>query len=284
MKKTLTLLLVALVAICLFVGCKEPVSYTVTFDVDGDTTTVPAQTVQEGSKATKPTDPTKTGSYLSAWNKEDGTKFDFNKDTITSNITLKAAWKDSYSIGDEGPAGGWIFYDIDADNASGDKDKLNSYDAGWRYIEAAPDNWNNGTSTGDIQLVWGSAVLGTQISGGTEAGIGKGKSNTANILAETSGTFPAAALCHNYAVSKGTTTYSGWFLPSYDELMALYTNLVKSDSTTKKGTWQTSTGCRYWSSTTTDSSNSAYVIKFDSGSEAQYDRTSSQYVRPVHYV
>ena len=286
MKKTFLILLVALAFATLFVGCKDPEvkSYTVTFDVDGNKTTVSAQTVKEGSRATKPTDPEKTGYYLAAWNKADGTKFDFNKDTITADITLTAAWKDAYSIGDEGPAGGWIFYDIDADNANGNADKLNSYEAGWRYIEAAPDAWSNGTSTGDAQFVWGTDVLGDSISGGTETAIGKGKSNTQNIMAQSATAFPAAKACYSYSVSKGSITYSGWFLPSRDELKALYTNLVNSTSTTKKGTWKTSSNCGYWSSTTSDV-NSAYVIKFDSGSEAQIIRTDgNRYVRPVRYV
>ena len=286
MKKTFLILLVALAFATLFVGCKDPEvkSYTVTFDVDGNKTTVSAQTVKEGSKATKPTNPEKTGYYLSAWNKADGTKFDFSKDTITADITLTAAWKDAYSIGAVGPAGGWIFYDIDADNANGNADKLTSYEAGWRYIEAAPDAWANGTTTGDSQIAWGPD--GTPISGGTETGIGKGKSNTQNIMtqATTGGTeFSAAKACSSYSVTVGSTTYSGWFLPSRDELVALYTNLVNSNSTTQKGTWKTSSGAHYWSSSV-ENENNAYCIKFDSGSASIILRSSSKYVRPVRYV
>ena len=40
-----------------------------------------------------------------------------------------------YSIGDTGPAGGFIFYDCDADNSSGNADGLTSAECGWRYME-----------------------------------------------------------------------------------------------------------------------------------------------------
>ena len=36
--------------------------------------------------------PTQTGKKFKAWVKEDGTLWDFSKDTVTSNTTLKATW------------------------------------------------------------------------------------------------------------------------------------------------------------------------------------------------
>ena len=38
----------------------------------------------------------------------------------------------------KGPTGGWVFYDCDADNDSGNADGLRSEECGWRYLEAAP--------------------------------------------------------------------------------------------------------------------------------------------------
>ena len=64
--------------------------YTVTFDSAGGSN-VSSQTVTEGDKATKPTDPTKSDSQFDGWYLN-GTKYDFNK-AVTSDITLVAKWK-----------------------------------------------------------------------------------------------------------------------------------------------------------------------------------------------
>ena len=39
-----------------------------------------------------------------------------------------------------GPAGGYVFYDCDMDNESGNADGLISSECGWRYLEAAPSD------------------------------------------------------------------------------------------------------------------------------------------------
>lgn len=44
----------------------------------------------------------------------------------------------NYYIGETGPAGGFVFYDCDADNKSGNSDGLVSTECGWRFLEAAP--------------------------------------------------------------------------------------------------------------------------------------------------
>ena len=70
-------------------------TYTVTFSVDGATSTT--QTVEENGKAIKPTDPTKTGYTFSGWYNGE-TKFDFDT-AITESITLTATWTPiAYSI------------------------------------------------------------------------------------------------------------------------------------------------------------------------------------------
>ncbi|MBE7046808.1 MAG: hypothetical protein E7396_05265 [Ruminococcaceae bacterium] len=65
--------------------------YTVTFYSDGGSAVAP-QTVSNGSKITKPADPTKEGYTFNGWLKPDNSAFDFANDTITGNITLKATW------------------------------------------------------------------------------------------------------------------------------------------------------------------------------------------------
>jgi hypothetical protein len=109
----------------------------------------------------------------------------------------------TYTIGDAGPAGGWIFYDkgISSD--------------GWRYLEAAPAS----TEWWDKQ--WGSYET---LIGGTGTDIGAGKSNTNIIvtwLNSHSETDRAAQLCD--ALLYGS--YYDWFLPSKDELNLMHENL-----------------------------------------------------------
>ena len=67
--------------------------YTVTFDSNGGNYTPASQDVKTDSKATEPaTDPTRFGYTFSGWyNGED--KWDFDQDTVTSDITLIAKWE-----------------------------------------------------------------------------------------------------------------------------------------------------------------------------------------------
>ena len=63
--------------------------YTVTFDSDGGSA-VTGQTVNEGEKVGRPTDPTKEGATFAGW-QLNGTAYDFSK-AVTSDLTLKATW------------------------------------------------------------------------------------------------------------------------------------------------------------------------------------------------
>lgn len=70
-----------------------PVSYTVTFNMNGHGTQITAQTVESGSKAIKPADPTAEGWTFGGWYADAtfSTKFDFNT-AITANTTVYAKW------------------------------------------------------------------------------------------------------------------------------------------------------------------------------------------------
>ena len=74
---------------------KDPVYYTVTFDIDGVTTT---SKVVENNKVEEPTTPTKTGYVFKGWyeNINDESSFDFNTE-ITSNIYLYALFEKAIS-------------------------------------------------------------------------------------------------------------------------------------------------------------------------------------------
>ena len=67
-------------------------SYTVSFDANGGSA-VASQSVRYGSKATQPTDPTRTGHTFQGWYtaRSGGSKYDFNQ-TVTGDVTLYARW------------------------------------------------------------------------------------------------------------------------------------------------------------------------------------------------
>ena len=83
-------------------------NFTVTFNANNGTANT-TETVAQGGKATKPTDPIKTfalaaGLYAGPlptsftfieWRKSDGTAWNFTTDSVTSNITLTAAYTSS---------------------------------------------------------------------------------------------------------------------------------------------------------------------------------------------
>ena len=198
-------------------------SYTVTFDKNGgDEDADPTAKIVDhgGNVGTLPVEPTKTGYDFASWKTEpDGSGDEFAAATVvTADIIVYAKWicTTSYSIGDIGPAGGWIFYDNGC------------YSDAWKgqYLEAAP------ASTEWTDKQWGS--YGTTI-GETLTGIGTGQSNTTTIVTwldnntddtqqdVTNKTDRAAYLCD--ALTEGG--YSDWFLPSKDELNLMYTNLYQ---------------------------------------------------------
>ena len=79
----------------------EPNEYTVTFDVDGDTTKIPAKTVAYGKTAEAPTTvPTKAGYGFDGWCADASatTAFDFENTAIEADITLSARWVKLFSV------------------------------------------------------------------------------------------------------------------------------------------------------------------------------------------
>ena len=71
-------------------------TYTVTFDSNGGTT-ISSQNVEQGSKVTKPTDPTKDGHTFAGWF-IDEEEYDFDT-LVTGAITLVAKWNvNSYTV------------------------------------------------------------------------------------------------------------------------------------------------------------------------------------------
>ena len=76
----------------LYVTITDKESYTVTFNTNGGSEIEPVAVV-DGGRLAKPKDPTRQGYTFKGWHKEDGTEWDFEKDTVTSDITLYAKWE-----------------------------------------------------------------------------------------------------------------------------------------------------------------------------------------------
>jgi len=141
-----------------------------------------------------------------------------------------------YNLGDTGPGGGKIFYIADGKSGRtfGFRLYLTANDTVGTivyYLEAAPFDFPD--------LTWASSeFINTNISG-TEEEIGKGKRNTALILA-VDPMAPAAKACNDY-INNGL---SDWFLPSLRELFRLDKDLISNPSTSY-----------YWSSTQSNNIN-----------------------------
>jgi len=94
MKRTIFLVMAILIAFAIVScdnGTTTKTTYTVTFDADGGTPTPPAKTVDKGKKVAEPTGVTNPGFILEGWY-NGSTKWNFDVDTVSGNITLKANW------------------------------------------------------------------------------------------------------------------------------------------------------------------------------------------------
>lgn len=208
----------------------------------------------------------------------------------------------SYFVGRLGPSGGYVFYDCDADNDSGNADGLVSFECGWRYLEASPV---------DLRVVGGVPTVDSTVSGydnarncyifgyyrtsangsnqlvGTSTSIGTGKSNTQKLVdamgtraytsplsnnSETTADY-AARLCSILEYKHDGEVYTDWFLPSKDELNLMYENLY--------GNGLGSFADDYYRSSSEDNAGYAWVQYFASGYQYDGYRDSDNCVRPI---
>ena len=139
--------------------------YTVTFNIDGGDGPDPdSQQVTEGDKVEKPTNPSKIDYYFVHWydetNGDEDTAWDFNNDTVTNNMTLKAFWTNAavYTVTFDSTGGTAVQSQniIDSNKASKPTNPTmtNYAVVGW-YKEATLNNewdFDNDTVTNDITL------------------------------------------------------------------------------------------------------------------------------------
>jgi uncharacterized repeat protein (TIGR02543 family) len=222
----------------------------------------------------------------------------------TSDATLYAKWREP-TVGDLGPAGGYIFYDDtvgydfngDSTIASTEKDLLDGTNdgtvSGDRYLEAAPYGWYNDED--DPAFQWGAVDYDVTPSA-TATGVGAGKTNTENIVSYhdnlgelyqdkgdyyTNPTYysqdndgsVAAKVCDEYTVTENGTVYDDWFLPSKDELDLMRENLHLQGL----GGFSSS---YYWSSSEGDD-DFAWGQDFTDGNQSSYYKDYVDRVRAV---
>ncbi len=241
---------------------------TVTFVTGTGASNVDSQSIEYGKTATKPAAvPERTGYDFLGWSVAvDGmTAFDFDNTKITGNITLYAVWKlKTYKAGDPGPAGGIVFYAADKTQISKYTDSSGKEQTlEWKYLEVAPQNVSGGT--------WGDDG-----SYSTENGVGTGWSNTRKLSAAGIDGFPAAKACVEYSTTVDGVRYDDWFLPSRDELNALW-EARKSSSEMEAVSLSAE---NYWSSSEAGS-DAAWARNFYDGLEHNFYRFNNIFVRPV---
>lgn len=207
-----------------------------------------------------------------------------------------------FLVGERGPAGGYIFYDCDADNSTGNGDNLISSECGWRFLEAAPATLRvvNGVLTVDSSYPGYTAADGSSTRGcvfgyyrindentvvGTDVGIGSGKNNTRSLVTamgnltysyytgDNQTAYYAAKVCDDLEVSNNGDIFNDWFLPSIGELQVIKDTLLPLGVVENESD--------YWSST---ESGAEYARKLYLGAYDSYngpERACQYRVLPV---
>jgi hypothetical protein len=174
----------------------------------------------------------------------------------------------SYAIGDNGPAGGIVFYD------------KGEYSLGWRYMESALT---------DLDVFeWG--CNGTSIQNSNSLEIGKGQFNTVKIVnfhdnlvnyylnPSVCNILNNGSVAAQKAIINTQNDYKDWFLPSDEELKLMYKNL-------KINNIGNFTDSVYWSSTQLNANN-VLTVDFSNGTETATSKiptTNNIKTRAIRY-
>jgi len=240
----------------------------ITFYSNGGSEVKSITGIPNGKTIQKPTDPTSGYGTFENWYKDSDRTipFDFSA-PITASVSLYAKWNAAYEIGDTGPGGGKIIYRVETSfklytgTTMDDENYIKAY-----YLEAAPENMAE-------KLRWSTLTDAPYVDiGGTYEAVGRGKKNTALILASDA-TAPAALACDEYE----NNGKKDWFLPSNSELSYLYFNKSLFDNLENGGGYG---GGQYWSSYTFTNLY-AYGYDFWTGTYKGYEKNGSHHVRAI---
>ena len=192
--------------------------------------------------------------------------------TSTANLVIvNLCARDGYcSVGETGPGGGIVFYD------------LGRRDWWGQYLEVAPTNLGS--------MSWGCNGI---FDGQPETGIGFGNTNTAEILDVPTSTNESIEesdcdfAAGRFAAGYRGGGYSNWFLPSRDELNELckyarQTNQAEGGRAVCSGGTLRSgfEAGPYWSSSG-GKLNMAWAQNFSNGDQGDDNRSGTYYVVPV---
>jgi len=179
------------------------------------------------------------------------------------------------ALGDTGPGGGTVFYVGAAFTMTGA-----TCNTSCRYLEWAPVSWAStqsqnasfvvpGTSTTDPR----ATLMPSNLLVGTSTSFGSGLNNTslmANAVGSGTSSSNAAKAALLYAASDSSA--GQWFLPSRDELVALYQSSVRS-----RGNFQ---ALNLWSST--ESGSTAQIqVSMGTGDVTADARGNDKLFRPI---
>ena len=179
------------------------------------------------------------------------------------------------TLGDTGPGGGTVFYVGAAFTMTGA-----TCNTSCRYLEWAPVSWAStqsqnasfvvpGTSTTDPR----ATLMPSNLLVGTSTSFGSGLNNTslmANAVGSGTSSSNAAKAALLYAA--GDSSAGQWFLPSRDELVALYQSSVRS-----RGNFQ---ALNLWSST--ESGSTAQIqVSMGTGDVTADARGNDKLFRPI---
>ena len=185
--------------------------------------------------------------------------------TQTFTLTVTAV---VYTVGQTGPGGGTIFYVSATPFTCGPTLNLTC-----SYLEAAPTSSSIVNYWTDVRKQWGDFL-----ENNGDYVIGSGYKNTLAMITPPTGSTTAdraGILTRNY---RGPNNLDDWFLPSKDELNALY--LARGSVT---GLVTSGVETRYWSSSKGNSASRAERQYFQDGNGNQFTdfKTGLFYIRPI---